>query len=43
MGNKQINDRMVWSVLEDLHIAETIKLMDNQLYSEVGFEGNKLN
>jgi hypothetical protein len=33
---------MVWNVLENLQIAETIKLLDDQLESEVGFDGKKL-
>jgi ABC-type transport system involved in cytochrome bd biosynthesis fused ATPase/permease subunit len=42
MGNKEITDEMVWNVLENLQIAETIKLLDDQLESEVGFDGKKL-
>lgn len=33
---------MIWTVLEEIQVAETIKLLDEQLYSEVGFEGKKL-
>ena len=33
---------MIWRALEELQIAEIIKLLDDQLESEVGFEGKKL-
>jgi hypothetical protein len=33
MGNQEITDEKIWNVLEELQIAETIKLLDDQLES----------